>query len=189
VAITPSSAGVQSQIAVKQENNIMNPRPIVPKDFAVPERLVCDGFHLRMLSVGDLIKDYEAVIASRETLPRILPPGKTWPAGLTLTEDLIDLGWHQREFTLRSSFAFTVMTSDETECLGCCYIDPSDRLGYDVAAWYWGRGDRLSSGLEERIGFAFRDWLKRNWPFKRVAYPGRDISWDDWLKLTPAWDH
>lgn len=169
------------------EKVIVNPRPIVPKDFVVPERLVCDGFHLRMLAVDDLIKDYDAVVASRETLPGILRPGTTWPAGLTLTEDLIDLGWHQREFTLRSSFAYTVMTSDEAECLGCCYINPSDRLGYDVAAWYWARGDRLSSGLEEKIGLAFRDWLKRDWPFKRVAYPGRDISWDEWQQLAPAW--
>lgn len=133
----------------------MNLRPIVPKDFVVPERLGGDGFHLRMLMVDDLIKDYDAVIASRETLPRIFPLGKTWPAGLTLAEDLIDLGWHRREYTLRSSFAYTVMTSDETKCLGCCYIDPKDRLGYDVAACYWGRGDHLSSGFEKRIGFCF----------------------------------
>jgi len=167
----------------------MNPRPIIPREFVVPERLDCDGFYMRMLKVDDLVKDYEAVMVSQETLPKILAPGKTWPAGLTLTEDLIDLGWHQREFTLRSSFAYTVMATDESECLGCCYIDPSDRLGYDVVAWYWGRGDRLSSGLEEKIGRAFRDWLKRDWPFGHVAFPGRDIPWDKWLSLESTWDN
>lgn len=166
----------------------MNPRPLVPRIFVVPEHLLCDGFHLRMLSVHDLIKDYEAVMVSQETLPKILPPEKTWPAGLTLTEDLIDLAWHQREFTLRSSFAYTVMTTDETQCLGCCYINPSDRRGYDALAWYWGRGDRMSSGLDERIGQAFRNWLLRDWPFKNVAFPGRDISWDKWSSLEPAWE-
>lgn len=167
----------------------MYSRPIVPKGFVVPQRLQCEGFHLRMLTVEDVVKDYDAVMASRDTLPRILPPTKKWPAGLTPTEDLIDLGWHQREFTLRSSFAYTVMATDESDCLGCCYIEPSDRLGYDMVAWYWGRGDRWSSGLEDNIGRAFRDWLKRDWPFKRIAFPGRDISWDRWLSLEPAWDH
>ena len=166
----------------------MNSRPIVPKDFTVPERLIGDGFHLRMLMVDDLIKDYDAVMASRDTLPKILRPGSTWPGTLTLTEDLIDLGWHQREFTLRSSFAYTVMDIDERQCLGCCYINPSDRLGYDVVAWYWARGDQLSSGLEERLGKVFRSWLTRDWPFRKVAFPGRDITWDEWLKLEPAWD-
>lgn len=165
----------------------MYSRPIVPKDFVVPARLDCDGFHLRMLTVDDLIKDFDAVIASRDTLPRYLNPAKTWPAGLTITEDLIDLGWHQREFTLRSSFAYTVMAPDESECLGCCYIEPSPCLGYDVMAWYWGRGDRVSTGLEDAIGLAFRNWLKSDWPYDKVAFPGRDISWEDWSKLEPAW--
>lgn len=161
----------------------MYSRPIVPEDFVVPERLDCDGFHLRMLTVNDLVKDFDAVTASRETLPRFLHPTKTWPAGLTIAEDLVDLGWHQREFTLRSSFAYTVMAPDESECLGCCYIDPSLRVGYDVHAWYWGRGDRMASGLEEKIGRAFRDWLKTDWPFSKVGFPGRDISWDAWDAL------
>jgi hypothetical protein len=125
-------------------------------------------------------------MASRETLPRILKPGNPWPGNLTLTEDLIDLGWHQREFTLRSSFAYTMMATDESECLGCCYINPSDRMGYDVVAWYWARGDRLLSDLEERLGKEFRNWLRRDWPFRKVAFPGRDISWDEWSKLEPA---
>jgi len=161
----------------------MYSRPIVSRDFVVPLRLQGEGFHLRMLTVDDLIKDYDAVMASRETLPRILPPGKKWPEGLTLTEDLVDLGWHQREFTLRSSFAYTVMAPDESQCLGCCYIEPSDRLGYEVLAWYWARGDRVSGGLEERLGKTFRGWLKRDWPFREVAFPGRDITWDEWMAL------
>ena len=165
----------------------MNVRPLVPKDFIVPERLECGEFHLRMLSVHDVIKDFDAVIASQSTLPCYLQPGKTWPAGLTLTEDLIDLGWHHREFTLRSSFAYTVMSPDEFQCLGCCYIDPSDRVGHDASCWYWGRGDLLATGLEERIGQAFRDWLKRDWPFKHVAFPGRDMSWETWEQLPPVW--
>lgn len=161
----------------------MYSRPIVPKEFVVPQRLEGEGFHLRMLTIHDVVKDYDAVMASRGTRPKVMAPGSKWPEGLTLTESLIDLGWHQREFTSRHSFAYTVMDPEEGQCLGCCYIYPSDRQGYDVMAAYWGRGDRLSDGLEERIGEAFRAWLKRDWPFHEVAFPGRDISWDTWLAL------
>jgi hypothetical protein len=161
----------------------MYSRPIVPKDFVVPQRLEGEGFHLRMLTIDDLIKDFDAVIASRATLPEIMAPNDRWPEGLTLAENLIDLGWHQREFTLRHSFAYTVMTPDESQCLGCCYLDPSDRQGYDVMASYWARGNRPSEGLDAKLGQTFRDGLRRDWPFRRVAFPGRDIPWDEWMTL------
>lgn len=65
----------------------MYSRPIVPKEFVGPTHLQGGGFHLRMLTVDDLVKDYDAVMASRETLPRIMPPDDCWPEGLTLTDN------------------------------------------------------------------------------------------------------
>jgi hypothetical protein len=76
-----------------------------------------------------------------------------------------------------------MMTRDESECLGACYIYPSDRLGYDVMAFYWVRSDRLAGGLEELLSSAFRSWLKEEWPFRSVAFPGRDIPWQEWSSL------
>ena len=72
-----------------------------------------------MLTVNDLIKDYDAVISSVEHLKSTFSviSEDDWPEGLTLEEDLIDLGWHQREFTLGFSFAYTVMSLDESVCL------------------------------------------------------------------------
>lgn len=26
-------------------------------------------------------------------------------------------------------------------------------------------------------------WISEKWPFKKVAYPGREISWDEWNRL------
>jgi hypothetical protein len=109
-----------------------------------------------------------------------MSPTSSWPHGLTLEEDLIDLGWHQREFTMRHSFAYTVMSHDEAACLGCCYIVPSDQPGYDAAAFYWARTSVIASGFEERLGSVFRAWIAKDWPFARVAFPGRDIGWDHW---------
>ena len=94
----------------------MHDRPrLVPDDFDVPATLEHSSFRLRMLTVNDLVRDYDAVMSSvdhlRTTYSR--ESGGDWPTGLTLEDDLVDLGWHQREFTLRASFAYTVMTPDE----------------------------------------------------------------------------
>ena len=151
----------------------MYKRPIVPPDFTVPERLETAEFVLRPLTVNDVVKDYDAVMCSVEHLTGLMESGDGWPRGLTLEEDLVDLGWHQREFTLRHSFAYTVFSPDGATCLGCCYIYPGMTGGAEVDAFYWARQDRLADGLEERLGRAFRDWLARDWPFARVAFPGR----------------
>lgn len=37
----------------------------MPSSFEVPDRMETDRFRLRMLSVGDVIADYEAVVESR----------------------------------------------------------------------------------------------------------------------------
>ena len=94
---------------------------LVNDDFEVPKVLVTEKFRLRMLTINDLVKDYDAVMSSVEHLQQTYSAitGSDWPDGLTLEEDLIDLGWHQREFTLRYSFAYTVMSLDESLCLGC----------------------------------------------------------------------
>jgi len=139
-----------------------------------------------MLTVDDVVKDFEAVTASRATLKGVMSATGPWPEGLTIKENLIDLGWHQREFTQRHSFAYTVMSNDESQCLGCCYIYPSDKQGFEVMAFYWARGDEWGRGPDERLGKAFRDWLKRDWPFRSIAFPGRDIPWSEWERLPVA---
>src|SRR4051812_23172532 len=107
----------------------MSRGPLVPDGFAVPERLEGDGFHLRPLTIHDLVKDYDAVMTSADRLVGSMNPSSTWPVGLTLEDDLIDLAWHHREFTVRSSFAYTVMAPDESSCLGCVYLYPTAAEG------------------------------------------------------------
>src|SRR5262249_16223229 len=154
----------------------------VPDDFVVPARLEADGFHLRMLTVNDLVKDYDAVMSSEARLRGSMNPDSGWPQGLTIQDDLVDLGWHQREFSQRRSFAYTVMSPDESVCLGCCYIYPSDKPGFDAKALWWVGSSAVAGGLDDRLGAAFRKWLRACWPFKHVAFPGRDIAWNEWRK-------
>ena len=156
----------------------------VPDDFDVPERLAGDGFMLRPLTINDVVKDYDAVMTSQARLLDLFGPGHGWPApDLSLEQDLIDLGWHQKEFQIRQSFAYTVMTPDETRCLGCAYVEPSPKQGYDAQVFFWVRDSELATGLESRLEDALHSWIADRWCFTHVAWPGRDTPWAQWLGL------
>jgi hypothetical protein len=157
-------------------------RGFVPDDFVVPAQLDTPEFRLRMLTIHDVVQDYEAVTSSEAHLRSVWPDSK-WPQGLTLEQNLIDLGWHQKEFQRRSSFAYTVVAPDESRVIGCVYLYPSTRRGYDAEAYLWARQSELASGLERRLYATVQDWIARDWPFGTVAYPGRDIDWDSWHAL------
>ena len=160
-------------------------KPLVPKDFAVPLRLEDSQFILRPLLITDVVKDYDAVMTSIEHLRGVFGPmSKEWPtSALTLEQDLVDLGWHQKEFQRRSSFAYTVMRPDETMCLGCAYIYPCSREAYDAEAYVWVRSSHARE-LDQPLFQAFKTWLKLSWPFENVAFPGRELTWPQWASMT-----
>lgn len=159
-------------------------KSFVPPDFQVPEKLETDKFRLRMLKVTDVVKDYDAVMTSVDHLQGIFGPRSKWPSkDLTFEQDLIDLGWHQKEFQTRSSFAYTVMNLDESQCLGCMYIFPPRKEGFDAEVYMWVRKSAYDDGLDPVLYEAVRKWISEKWPFKKVAYSGREISWDEWNKL------
>lgn len=156
-------------------------RPFVPENFRVPEKLETEKFRLRMLTVNDVVKDYDAVMTSVEHLRGVFGPRSTWPkTDLTLEQDLIDLGWHQKEFQRRRSFAYTVMNPSESQCLGCVYIVPTRKHGYDAEVYLWVRQSEFNNGLDAILFDAVKGWLKTVWPFKKAAYPGRGIDWKAW---------
>ncbi|MEL6602400.1 MAG: GNAT family N-acetyltransferase [Cyanobacteria bacterium J06614_10] len=156
-------------------------KPLVPADFPVPAELETDKFRLRMLSINDVVKDYDAVMTSREHLQGVFGPQSNWPsADLSLEQDLIDLGWHQKEFQRRTSFAYTVMSLDESTCLGCVYFYPSSAAEYDAQAILWVRQSELANGLDEALMRTVKDWLVAKWPFERVAFPGREVAWESY---------
>ncbi len=157
----------------------MKPGQFIEDDFEVPETLETESFRLRMLTVHDLVKDYDAVMSSVDELVNVWP-GSGWPVGLTLEENLIDLGWHQREFMIRRSFAYTVVSLDESRTLGCVYINPTWKRGYDAQVFLWAREAKMGTGLDATLYETVKLWLKEAWPFTNPALPGRDIDWDTW---------
>ena len=153
----------------------MYSRPIVKNSFKVPTELVTKNFILRPLTIKYIDKDYEAVMKSVDHLYKLMDDSE-WPKGMTLSENLADLGWHEVEFYLRHSFAYTVLSKkEENDVIGCCYIYPSDNPGYEVQAYYWIRQDLLDSGLEDELGKTFKKWLEKSWPFGKIEFPRRNI--------------
>jgi len=146
--------------------------PFVPEDFVVPPVLETEKFRLRMLSVTDVEKDYEAVM---ETQAYFHALGYEWPReGFTLAENLADLERHQREFLNREAFAYTVVATDESRVLGCLYINPDDTGGGEAVIRMWVRQSEYDKGLDPLLFSEVKKWIESAWPFTRVSYPGRE---------------
>ena len=133
-----------------------------PGNARVPEALATDEFLVRPLRASDVTLDYDAVISSRAEL--LLGSGGTWPREeFTLEENLADLQRHEQEHRDRVAFTYTVMNPAETECLGCIYIGPLERLlGQDGESGeylsdrtayvsFWVRHSRLADHLDRRL--------------------------------------
>ncbi len=155
-----------------------------PDSVTIPSGIETKDFRIRGLTISDVVKDYDAVMSSIDHLAGVLGPSRVWPsANLTLEQDLIDLGWHQKEFQIRSSFTYTVMSLDESRCLGCVYIYPSEKVGHDAKVMLWVRQSELRKGLDDKLFSAVKIWLSEEWWFTSVAFPGRQLSWQEWEAL------
>jgi hypothetical protein len=179
---TPAALALALMVLFSSVAAAQSANPFVPQDFEVPARLENKEFILRTLTVNDVVKDYDAVITSVEHLKTVWPTS-SWPEGLTLEQNLIDLGWHQKEFQRRRSFAYTVVTPSGSQVVGCVYINPTPKRGYDAVVFLWARQSALKDGLEVRLYAAVREWMAKEWPFKKVAYPGRDVQWGAWQSI------
>ena len=161
--------------------------PMVPSSFVVPEQAISDRFVLRKLTVEDAVKDYDAVMSSRESLRHVFCEAGTWPADdMTLQDNIEDLRKHQDEFDRRVAFAYTVVNPDNSRCLGCVYIYPWAGPTYDARIFYWVRDSEREGGLDEDLGTFLWAWLTRTWPIEHPVFPGRDMDWEAWTAFEEA---
>lgn len=130
--------------------------PLVPPSFDIPQEYRDEGFLLKPLTIDHADQDYLAV-------SEISP-------GLTKHQNLIDLGWHQKEFQKKSSFTYTVLTSDGTKCLGCVYIYPSSNPQYDAEISMWVIKSWSTVGGDKILLDTVKHWVNSSWPFKHVYY-------------------
>lgn len=153
----------------------------VPKDFTPPE-LKTDRYIARKLEIRDVYLDYIAVMDSIDIIHKTRGLN-SWPTPkLTIEDDMIDLGWHQREFEFKNSFAFTIMNPDETECLGCMYFYQAKEPEYEAEVSWWVTTKAYEEGLYDVISRDIKSWVKNEWPMKSVKYTNKLLpeGFGDW---------
>jgi hypothetical protein len=156
----------------------------LPEDFYVPTLVAGLRFRIRPISVHDAVRHFDAVMSNRDRLWDRFGEMWGWPhTDLTLEQDLVDLGWQQKEGQLRRTFTYAVLTPDEARLLGCVYVFPAQKSGAEAEADFWVRADQDDAGLEKELEEFVREWLETAWPFRSVRFPGRDLSWAEWQAL------
>ncbi len=145
-----------------------------------PDSLVLNDLILLPL-VPDFCKlDYAAISSNIEYLKGTFGPDSDWPEGITYDDNLIDLKLHEELFEAKIFYAYSVFTIDRSEIIGCVYILPINKINYDVSVTYWVTEEASKSGIDTLLYYSIKLWLKQEWQFKSVAFPGRDFSYDIW---------
>ena len=156
---------------------------LVSESFKVPNQLYTGQFHFQVLGPKFSEVDYEAVMSSRKRLRHIFAENSKWPeTDMSFESNKSDLVRHEKEFNSRVAFAYAVLNSAEDNYLGCIYINPTEQVDYDCEVYLWVKDTEVA--LDQALFKTVKDWLNNEWPFKRCAYPGRTINWEDWAHLT-----
>jgi hypothetical protein len=140
-----------------------------------PERAeLPTGHHLRPIRETDVDIDYPAVMGSQERLWAKF--GEMWgwpPATMTYEEDRKDLARHEDEIAADETYNYAVLNPEETELLGCVYIDPPGErspAGSDALVSWWvvdaHHGGELELALDEFVP----RWMTETWGFQAVHY-------------------
>lgn len=111
----------------------MQPHPDFA-DVALPRDFRLGSFHLTPLSPAQTEEDYGAVMAAAPVITGVF--GGDWPQGLTLEDNRVDMGWHDREFTARRSFAW-ILRDEADDYIGCFYIYPDIGARGRATAVFW----------------------------------------------------
>ena len=147
----------------------------IRNDFSPPERVdLPTGHHLRPIRETDVDIDYPAVMGSQERLWAKYGTAWGWPpATLTYEADRDDLARHEAEIAARETFNYAVLDEEETELLGCVYIDPADAEsppGTDAVVSWWLVDRALGTDLERALADFIPQWLASTWGFEAVHY-------------------
>ncbi|MEN7536420.1 twin-arginine translocation pathway signal protein [Aurantiacibacter flavus] len=157
----------------------------IPADFDPPTLVEAPGFKLVPLGPDVVEQDYAAYMSSIEHLQQTFTRSTGWPhTGLTLADSMVDMETEAARFAARKSFAYGVLTPDGQHELGSVYVRPSPVDRYDAVVMLWVTKAQYDAGFDAGLYRWVRDWVAQEWPFAKVAYPGREIDWDEWDALT-----
>jgi hypothetical protein len=140
----------------------------VPADAVIPLELVTAQFRLEPLGPQHNDADRAAWMSS---IPHIQATpgfvGGSWPPdnGMPAEANERDLVGHAADFAARRGFTYTVLDPGSGSIIGCVYLYPPKRDGYDVDVLSWVTAARAD--LDAPLAAAILEWLERNWPFTR----------------------
>jgi hypothetical protein len=142
-------------------------------DFHPPSRVeLATGHHLRPIRATDVDIDYPAVMASRESLWAKYGAPWGWPpATMTFEQDRDDLARHEREIAAHETFNYAVLNADETELLGCVYVDPPDAdspTGTEAITSWWVVDSHAGGALDTALAEFVPRWLADEWGFSSI---------------------
>lgn len=159
-------------------------------DTSAPARLATEDFVLRPITVADAALDYAAVMESRVVLR--LWQQSSWPADdFTVDDNRTDLELMEKRHSAGEAFGYTVLSPNESECLGCVYVfahdarflaasdvtavtDASwDRI--DAAVYFWVRTSRVATGLDRSLLGHLRRWFADDWGFDDTVFVTSDL--------------
>ena len=146
----------------------------VPPTFVAPGPPSVGTYVWNILEPTILSPDYQALL-DRE--------GRTGPVTITKPQDYGELKRHRWEFQHHTAFSWGVMTPDKQSTVACVYVNPSTKAGYDATVRIWVTKQGAAAGLDPVLEKAVRAWVAAKFPFKKVAFPGRDMPMSEWNAL------
>jgi hypothetical protein len=156
----------------------------VPADFQPPMEVAGDGFVLVPLDTNVTEIDYKAYMASIEHLQKTFTFSTSWPhEKLTMEDAVKDMENEQAQWEKRESFPYAVLDPEKARERGCVYVRPSKKQGYDAAVRSWVTAEEYATGFDEKLFAWAKHWVESAWRFDKVAYPGREISMEEWEAL------
>ena len=155
---------------------------LVPDSFQVPTTYVGKTYKLVPLGPAVAELDYAAYMSSIDHIRKT--QGGNWPRpDLTMADQAKDMAGEKAQWDGRKSFPFAVLSLDGKKELGCFYLRPSPKEGYDVVATMWVIKEEFNRGFEDQLYRDMKAWVAQAWPFKKPAWRGREISADAWKAL------
>ncbi|GGB58986.1 twin-arginine translocation pathway signal protein [Blastomonas aquatica] len=159
----------------------------VPADFKVPTLVETPGFKIVPLGPELVDIDFAAYMSSIEHLQMTFTRSTSWPhKDVSAADAMQDMQTEQARFEKRASFAYAVLTPDGSRERGCVYVYPSQVDGYDAVVTMWVTKAEYGAGFDAELYAWAKEWVAKDWPFAKVAYPGRSIDFATWDALVAA---
>ena len=153
----------------------------IPAEFKAPVLVETESFKIVPLG-PELVKvDFDAYMSPIAHLQKTFTRSTSWPhKDVSDADALLDMETEQARFENRESFAYAVLTPDGSRERGCVYVYPSTIEGYDAVVRMWVTKAEYDAGFDKELNEWATSWVQTDWPFEKVAYPGRAIAWDTW---------